>query len=120
MLAIQLWQHVTMDFVTGLSAGPSGYGAVLVVVDRLTKMAHFTPCRTIITAKETARLFVSTVVRLHGIPAAIISDRDPKFTLRFWQDTCNRYDTRLQFSSHGHTERTNQTMEQAHYHAFGT
>ncbi|GJP30377.1 hypothetical protein CLOM_g962, partial [Closterium sp. NIES-68] len=78
------WQHVTMDFVTGLPAGPSGNDAVLVVVDRLTKMAHFAPCRTTITAKETARLFISTVVRLHGIPAAIISDRDPKFTSKFW------------------------------------
>ncbi|GJP42488.1 hypothetical protein CLOM_g2043 [Closterium sp. NIES-68] len=112
------WQHVTMDFVTGLPAGPSGNDAVLVVVDRLMKMAHFAPCRTTITAEETARLFISTVIRLHGIPAAIISDRDPKFTSKFWQDTWARYGTRLQFSSayhpqtDGQTERTNQTMEQ--------
>ncbi|GJP58278.1 hypothetical protein CLOP_g22985 [Closterium sp. NIES-67] len=112
------WQHVTMDFVTGLPAGPSGNDTVFVVVDRLTKMAHFAPCRTTITAEETARLFISTVVRLHGIPAAIISDRDPKFTSKFWQDTWARYGTRLQFPSayhpqtDGQTERTNQTMEQ--------
>ncbi|GJP55984.1 hypothetical protein CLOM_g15021, partial [Closterium sp. NIES-68] len=112
------WQRVMMDFVTGLPAGPSGNDAVLVVVDRLTKMVHFAPCRTTITAKETARLFISTVVRLHGIPAAIISDRDPKFTSKFWQDTWARYSTRLQFSSAYHpqtddqTKRTNQTMEQ--------
>ncbi|GJP40450.1 hypothetical protein CLOM_g132 [Closterium sp. NIES-68] len=124
MMAISLeppqrpWQHVTMDFVTGLPAGPSGNDAVLVVVDRLTKMAHFAQCRTTITAEETERLFISTVVRLHGIPAAIISDRDPKFTSKFWQETWARYGTRLQFSSayhpqtDGQTERTNQTMEQ--------
>ncbi|GJP35642.1 hypothetical protein CLOM_g20160, partial [Closterium sp. NIES-68] len=112
------WQHVTMDFVTGLPAGPSGNDAVLVVVDRLTKMAHFAPCRTTITAEETARLFISTVVRLHGIPAVIISDRDLKFTSKFRQDTWARYGTRLQFSSayppqtDGQTERTNQAMEQ--------
>ncbi|GJP42842.1 hypothetical protein CLOM_g2370, partial [Closterium sp. NIES-68] len=100
------WQHVTMDFVTGLPAGSSGNDAVLVVVDRLTKMVHFAPCRTTITAEETARLFISTVVRLHGIPAAIISDRDPKFTSKFWQDMWARYGTRLQFSS------AYQTMEQ--------
>ncbi|GJP54452.1 hypothetical protein CLOM_g13540 [Closterium sp. NIES-68] len=111
------WQHVTMDFVIGLPAGPSGNDAVLVVVDRLTKMTHFAPCHTTITAEETARLFISTVVRLHGIPAAIISDRDPKFTSKFWQDTWARYGTHLQFSSayhpqtDGQTERTNQTME---------
>ncbi|GJP52084.1 hypothetical protein CLOM_g11187 [Closterium sp. NIES-68] len=104
------WQHVTMDFVTGHD--------VLVVVDRLTKMAHFAPCCTTITAEETAGLLISTVVRLHGIPAAIISDRDPKFTSKFWQDTWARYGTRLQFSSADHpqtdgqTGRTNQTMEQ--------
>ncbi|GJP40392.1 hypothetical protein CLOM_g24662 [Closterium sp. NIES-68] len=112
------WQHVTMDFVTGLPAGPSGNDAVLVVVDRLTKMAHFAPCRRTITAEETSRLFISTVVRLHGIPAAIISDRDPKFTSKFWQNTWARYGTHLQFSSayhpqtDGQMERTNQTMEQ--------
>ncbi|GJP61282.1 hypothetical protein CLOP_g18458 [Closterium sp. NIES-67] len=112
------WQHVTMDFVTGLPAGPSGNDAVLVVVGRLTKMAHFAPYRTTITAEETARLFISTVVRLNRIPAAIISYRDPKFTSKFWQDTWARYGTRLQFSSayhpqtDGQTERTNQTMEQ--------
>ncbi|GJP47026.1 hypothetical protein CLOM_g6258 [Closterium sp. NIES-68] len=112
------WQHVTMDFVTGLPARPSGNDAVLVVVDRLTKMTHFAPCRTTITAEETARLFISTVVHLHGIPAAIISDRDPKFTSKLWQDTWIRDGTRLQFSSayhpqtDGQTERTNQTMEQ--------
>ncbi|CAI5467927.1 unnamed protein product [Closterium sp. Yama58-4] len=112
------WQQVTMDFVTGLPAGPSGNDAVLVVVDRLTKMAHFAPCRTTITAEETARLFISTVVRLHGIPSAIISDRDPKFTSKFWKETWAQYGTKLQFSSayhpqtDGQTERTNQTMEQ--------
>ncbi|GJP75442.1 hypothetical protein CLOP_g5890 [Closterium sp. NIES-67] len=106
------------DFITGLPAGSSGNDAVLVVVDRLTKMAHFAPCRTTILAEETARLIISTIVRLHGIPAAIISDRDPKFMSKFWQDTWARYGTRLQFSSayhpqtDGQTERTNQTMEQ--------
>ncbi|GJP82565.1 hypothetical protein CLOP_g12808, partial [Closterium sp. NIES-67] len=112
------WQHVTMDFVTGLPATETGNDAVLVVVDRLTKMAHFAPCRTTITAEDTAKLFISTVVRLHGLPSAIISDRDPKFTSDFWQETWAQYGTRLQFSfayhppTDGQTERTNQTMEQ--------
>ncbi|CAI5484152.1 unnamed protein product [Closterium sp. Yama58-4] len=112
------WQQVTMDFVTGLPTGASGNDSVLVVVDRLTKMAHFAPCRTTITAEETAKLFIATVVRLHGLPSAIISDRDPKFTSKFWQETWAQYGTRLQFSSSyhpqtdGQTERTNQTMEQ--------
>ncbi|GJP49632.1 hypothetical protein CLOM_g8818, partial [Closterium sp. NIES-68] len=112
------WQHVTMDFVTGLPATATGNDAVLVVVDRLTKMAHFAPCRTTITAEDTAKLFISTVVRFHGLPSAIISDRDPKFASKFWQETWVQYDTRLQFSyayhpqTDGQTERTNQTMDQ--------
>ncbi|GJP81538.1 hypothetical protein CLOP_g11679, partial [Closterium sp. NIES-67] len=112
------WQYMTMDIVIGLPARPNGNYAVLVVVNHLTLMAHFAPCRTMIIAKETVRLFISTIVRLHGIPLAIINDRDPKFTSRFWQGTWNQYSTRLQFSStyhpqiDGQTERTNQTMEQ--------
>ncbi|CAI7900986.1 unnamed protein product [Closterium sp. NIES-53] len=81
-------------------------------------MAHFAPCRTTITAKETARLFIPTVVQLHRIPSAIISDRDPKFTSKFWKEKWAQYGTKLQFSSayhpqtDGQTERTNQTMDQ--------
>ncbi|CAI7784235.1 unnamed protein product [Closterium sp. NIES-53] len=112
------WQQVTMEFVTGLPVGASGNDAILVVVDRLTKMAHFAACKKSITAKETARLFIAIVVRLHGIPAAIISDRDTKFTSNFWRNLWQQFGTRLLFSSSyhpetdGQTERTNQTMEQ--------
>ncbi|CAI7815970.1 unnamed protein product [Closterium sp. NIES-54] len=110
------WQQVTMDFITGLIVGPSSNDFVLVDVDCLTKMAHFAPCRTIITAAENARLFISTVMRLQGIPSAIISDRDPKITSKFWKETWAQYGTTLPFSSayhpqtDGQTERTNQTM----------
>ncbi|CAI7908395.1 unnamed protein product [Closterium sp. NIES-53] len=81
-------------------------------------MVHFAPCRTTITAEETVRLFISTVVRLHGIPSAINSDRDPKFTSNFWKEMRAQYSMKLQFLSayhpqtDGQTERTNQTMEQ--------
>ncbi|GJP35290.1 hypothetical protein CLOM_g19797 [Closterium sp. NIES-68] len=112
------WQHVTMDYVTGLPAGPSGNDAILVVVDRLTKMAHFIACQRTITAEQTAQLFIANVIRLHGLPFAIISDRDPKFTSNFWRHLWYQFGTKLQFSSayhpqtDGQTERVNQTMEQ--------
>ncbi|GJP56686.1 hypothetical protein CLOM_g15741 [Closterium sp. NIES-68] len=112
------WQHVTMDYVTGLPAGPSGNDAILVVVDRLTKMAHFIACQQTITAEQTAQLFITNVIRLHGLPSAIISDRDPKFTSNFWRHLWDQFGTKLQFSSayhpqtDGQTERVNQTMEQ--------
>ncbi|GJP33094.1 hypothetical protein CLOM_g17656 [Closterium sp. NIES-68] len=111
------WQQVTMDFVTGLPAGPSSNDAILIVVDRLTKMAHFAACKTTITAEQTAKLFLTNMVRLHGFPSAIISDRDPRFTSNFWTKNWQQYDTRLHLStayhpqSDGQTERTNQTME---------
>ncbi|GJP52603.1 hypothetical protein CLOM_g11708, partial [Closterium sp. NIES-68] len=114
----QPWQQVTMDFVTCLPADPSGNDAILVVVDRLTKMARFAACKTTITAEQTAKLFLTNIVRLHGIPSAIISDRDPRFTSNFWTKTWQQYGTRLHLSmayqpqSDGQTERTNQTMEQ--------
>ncbi|GJP62447.1 hypothetical protein CLOP_g19509 [Closterium sp. NIES-67] len=112
------WQQVTMDYVTGLPAGPSGNDAILVVVDRLTKMAHFITCQQTITAEQTAQLFLTNVIRLHGLPSAIISDRDPKFTSNFWRHLWDQFGTKLQFSSayhpqtDGQTERVNQTMEQ--------
>ncbi|GJP68314.1 hypothetical protein CLOP_g25039, partial [Closterium sp. NIES-67] len=112
------WQHVTMEFITGLPATAMGNDAVLIVVDRLTKTGHFAPCRTTITAEDTTKLFISTFVRLHSLPSAIISDRDPKFMSKFWQETWAQYGTRLQFSSayhpqtDGQTEQTNKTMEQ--------
>ncbi|CAI7772871.1 unnamed protein product [Closterium sp. NIES-53] len=95
------WQQVTMDFITGLPAGASGNDAILVVVDRLMKMAHFAACKKSITAKETARLFISTIVRLHAIPATIISDRDTKFTSNFKRNLWQKFGTRLQFSYSG-------------------
>ncbi|GJP52569.1 hypothetical protein CLOM_g11671 [Closterium sp. NIES-68] len=112
------WQHITMDYVTGLTAGPSENDAILVVVDRLTKMAHFIACQQTITAEQIAQLFIANVIRLHGLPTAIISDRDPKFTSNFWRHLWDQFDTKLQFSStyhpqtDGQTERVNQTMEQ--------
>ncbi|GJP51671.1 hypothetical protein CLOM_g10820 [Closterium sp. NIES-68] len=108
------WQHVTMDCVTG----PSGNDAILVVVDRLTKMVHFIACQQKITAEQTAQLFIANVIRLHGLPSAIISDRDPKFTSNFWRHLWDQFGTKQQFSSayhpqtDGQTERVNQTMEQ--------
>ncbi|CAI7885731.1 unnamed protein product [Closterium sp. NIES-54] len=112
------WQQVTMDFVMGLPSNSGGNDAVMVVVDRLTKMAHFAACKKSISVKEIALQFIAIVVRLRGIPAAIISDRDMKFTSNFWKNLWETFGTRLQFSSLYHPEtdrlmeRTNQMMEQ--------
>ena len=91
---------------------------VLIVVDHLTRMAHFLPCTETITAEETATLFLHGVYRLHGLPRVLVSDRDPKFVSGFWQTLRRRLGTRLNMSSSRHprtgglTERVNNTFQQ--------
>ena len=79
------WQQITTDLVIDLLES-DGKTAVAVFVDRLTKMVHFFPCTKEITAAEYARLFVNQVCRLHGMPEVIISDRDPRFVSKLWEE----------------------------------
>ncbi|KAA3483464.1 DNA/RNA polymerases superfamily protein [Gossypium australe] len=74
------WERITMDFVSGLPLTPSKKDAVWVIVDRLTKSAYFIPVRVDFSLQKLAKLYVSEIVRLHGVPVSIISDRDPRFT----------------------------------------
>ena len=77
------WDHITMDFIVGLPRTPSGKDAIWVVVDRLTKTAHFLPIKTTFSLDRLARLYVHEIVNKHGVPVTIISDRDPRFTSQF-------------------------------------
>ncbi|XP_057729979.1 uncharacterized protein LOC130945265 [Arachis stenosperma] len=77
------WESTAMDFVSGLPRTRTGFDAIWVIVDRLTKLAHFLPIRMNYTLEELARLYIKGIVRLHGVPTTIISDRDPRFTSRF-------------------------------------
>ena len=78
------WEHVTMDFIVGLPATQKGYNGVWVIVDRLTKTAHFLPFSTRWSVGKLARYYIREIVRLHRVPANIVSDRDSKFTFKFW------------------------------------
>lgn len=106
-----------MDFVTGLPWS-EGYIAVLVVVDRLTKMCHLIPCLDTWTAEQLAELFLLHVFRLHGLPRSIVSDRGSLFNSKFWRALCKRLkiEARLSTPYHpetdGQTERLNAVMEQ--------
>ena len=77
------WEHVTMDFVTHFSQTPWRHDVVWVIVDRLTKSAHFLMVRMTFTLEEFYRLYIGEIVRLHGVPVSIVSDRDPRFMTHF-------------------------------------
>ncbi|KAG8492955.1 hypothetical protein CXB51_010214 [Gossypium anomalum] len=98
------WERVTMDVVSGLPLTPSKKDSIWVIVDRLTKSAHFIPVRTDFSLKKLAKLYVAEIVRLHGVPVSIISDRDPRFTSRFWQKLHEALGTRLNFSTTFHPQ----------------
>ena len=77
------WEHVTMDFVTHLPRTQQRYDAVWVIVDRLTKSAHFLAVRMTFTLERFYRLYIREIVQLHGVPVSIVSNRDPRFTAHF-------------------------------------
>ena len=98
-----------MDFVTSLPLTQKKYDAVWVVVDRLTKSAHFLRVRMDYSLEKLARLYVDEIVRLHGIPVSIISDRDPRFTSRFWKKFQEALGTHLNFSTAFHPQTDGQS-----------
>ena len=106
-----------MDFITTLPRVARNFDSIFVVVYWLTKVAHLIPTRTTASAPDIAQLFVRKIVRLHGIPARIISDRDAKFTSKFWTAMFQSIGTllNLSFAYHletdGQIERVNQVIE---------
>ena len=80
------WRSISMDFITDLPVSTDGYDSIMVFVDRLTKMVHLAPCHKTDTAEQVAWIFLNHVVRLHGLPSDIVSDRDPKFLSNFWTE----------------------------------
>ena len=111
------WENITMDFVTGLPRTQRQHDAIWVIVDRLTKSAHFLPINVEDSLEKLAKLYVDEIVRLHEVPISIVSDRDPRLTSRFWPSLLAALGTRLHFSiafhpqMDGQSERTIQTLE---------
>ena len=112
------WEIVSMDLITQLPKSKLGNDAIVVFTDKLTKMAHFVPCKTAISAPELADMFYTHVIKYHGVPKGIISDRDPRFTSHFWRELWSKLDTKLKMSTafhpetDGQTERTNRILEE--------
>ena len=103
------WDHVTMDFVTGLPRTPQSKDSVWVIVDRLTKSAHFLPMRITDSVIVLSKLYVKEIVRLHGVPLSIVSDRDPRFTSQFWQSLQKALGTEIKLSSAFHPQTDGQS-----------
>ena len=98
-----------MDFVVGLPLTGRKHDSVWVVVNRLTESAHFLLVRTDYSLDKLAELYIEEIVRLHGIPMSIISDRDPRFTSRFWGKLQEALGTRLNFSMAFHSQTDGQS-----------
>ena len=93
-----------MDFVTGLPRTLGGNNAIWVIVDRLTKFAHFLPMKVHISKDRLASFYVKEIVRMHGVPVSIVSDRDPRFTSRFRHCLQKALGTKLSFSTAFHPQ----------------
>eukprot|EP00253_Pinus_taeda_P015608 PITA_15608 len=111
------WEVISMDFITGLPKTKRNNDSIMVVVDKLSKVAHFIPVQSTYKAVQIAHVFMQNIFKLHGLPKTIISDRDVKFTSAFWRALFAELGTQLNFSTayhpqtDGKTKRVNQIVE---------
>jgi hypothetical protein len=111
------WEDISMDFVVGLLRTPKGNDSIWVIVDRLTKVAQFVPMKVTFWTERLANLYIEHILRLHGAPKSIVSDREPQFVAKFWRSfhklmgTTLNYSTGFHPQTDGKTKRVNQVLE---------
>nr|GEU38123.1 putative reverse transcriptase domain-containing protein [Tanacetum cinerariifolium] len=111
------WERITMDFITKLPRTQSGYDSIWVIVDLLTKYAHFIPVNEKFKTTKLAQLYLKEIVCKHGVPVSFISDRDPTFASRFWRSLQESLGTSVDMSTtyhpqtNGQSEKMIQTLE---------
>ncbi|CAR64332.1 YALI0E14388p2 [Yarrowia lipolytica CLIB122] len=103
------WQEITMDFIGGIPTTHRGHNNIWVTVDRMSKMVHLIPCKTSTDGEELADMYIDRIVRYHGVPRSIVSDRDKLFTAKLWQTLQTRLGTELKFSTVNHPQTDGQS-----------
>ena len=103
------WEHIAMDMVTNLPRTPRSHDTVWVIVDRLTKSAHFIPIRLDNSLTHLSGIYEREIVRLHGAPISIVSDRDPRYTSSLWQRMQDTLGTRIHLSTAYHPQTDGQS-----------
>jgi hypothetical protein len=111
------WDDLSMDFIVGLSRTQKGNDSIWVIVDHLTKVAHFLPVKANYSVRRLTQLYVDSILKLHGAPRSIVSDRGPQFTAQIWKNLHASVGTKLNYSTtfhsqtDGQTKRVNQVLE---------
>jgi hypothetical protein len=111
------WEDISMYFIMGLPRTAKGFDSIWVIIDRLTKIAHFLPVKTDHPVAVYAQLYIACILNLHGVPKTIVSDQGPQFVSKFWSELHKSLGTKLLHSSayhpqtSGQTERVNQILE---------
>ena len=103
------WEEISMDFIVGLPPTQKGFDSVWVIVDHLTKSAHFIPVRTNYQPHQYAEIHIAQIVCLHAVPRTIVLDRGSQFTARFWEHLHKQLGTKLVRSSAYHPQTSGQT-----------
>ena len=96
------WDSISIDFVVGLPRPRRGNDSIWVIFDRLTKSSRFIAVKTTWLVKQLAKIYVREIVKLHGVPRTIISDRDSKFLSHFWKELQEAFRTKLSLSTAFH------------------
>ena len=118
LIPFRCWSHVSLDFVTDSPLTARGNDAILVLVDTLSKVAHFITTTKTVTAEAIVELLADRLIRYHGSPQVLIYDRNPRFQLDLWRQLCHRFNIKRAMSSarhpqsDGRTEHTIRTLEQ--------
>jgi hypothetical protein len=111
------WENISMDFIVGLPKTSKSYDSIWVIMDRLTKVAHFLPVKDLYPTKTYVELYIARIMSLHGVPKTMVSNREPQFISRFWEELNKSLGTKLIHSlaylprTSGQTERVNKILE---------